>query len=442
MTQLTDAKKGILTEEMKTVAQKEGVSEEFILNSVKNGTIAIPKNINHDIEASGIGAGLKTKVNATVGTSTDIVNFDEEVYKAQVAIDNGADCLMELSIGGDLDEIRRRVLKMSPLPVGSVPIYQAAIESIREQGSAIYMDEDQMFKTIEKQAKDGIDFMAIHCSVNIETLARLKKQGRKTGLVSRGGAFISSWIVENEEENPLYKNFDNVLDIAKEYDVVMSMANAMRAGAIADSTDRAQVQELIVLGELVDGAREAGVQTMIEGPGHIPLNEIPANVTIQKKMCRNAPFYMLGPLVCDIAPGYDHIVSSIGAAASAKAGADFICYVTPAEHLALPSPQDVKDGVIATRIGAYVGDMAKGVHNGEKDLIMANARKDLDWEAQYAAAMCPEDARAKRDQRPPEDSDTCTMCGDFCAIKIVNEWLDRAEPDFFDEMSNAKSTAK
>ena len=248
MTQLTDAKKGILTEEMKTVAQKEGVSEEFILNSVKNGTIAIPKNINHDIEASGIGAGLKTKVNATVGTSTDIVNFDEEVYKAQVAIDNGADCLMELSIGGDLDEIRRRVLKMSPLPVGSVPIYQAAIESIREQGSAIYMDEDQMFKTIEKQAKDGIDFMAIHCSVNIETLARLKKQGRKTGLVSRGGAFISSWIVENEEENPLYKNFDNVLDIAKEYDVVMSMANAMRAGAIADSTDRAQVQELIVLG--------------------------------------------------------------------------------------------------------------------------------------------------------------------------------------------------
>lgn len=434
MTQLTDARKGIITEEMKVVAKKEGKTEEFIRNSVANGTIVIPNNTNHDIEASGIGAGLRTKVNATVGTSTDIVNFDEEELKAQIAIDNGADCLMELSIGGDLDEIRRRILGMSPLPVGSVPIYQAAIESIRNKGSAIYMDEESMFKTIEKQAKDGIDFMAIHCSVNIETLARLKKQGRTAGLVSRGGAFISSWIVENEMENPLFKNFDYILEIAKENDVVMSLANAMRAGAIADSTDRAQVQELIVLGELVDRAREAGVQTMIEGPGHIPLNEIPANVTIQKKLCSQAPFYMLGPIVCDIAPGYDHIVSSIGAAASAKAGADFICYVTPAEHLALPSPEDVKEGVISTRIGAYVGDMAKGVHNGEKDLVMANARKALDWEAQYEAAICPADARAKRDNRPPEDSDACTMCGNFCAVKIVNEWLDKAEPDFFDEI--------
>ena len=435
MTQLEDARKGIITDEMKVVAKKENVSEEFILNSVANGTIVIPKNKNRSIEASGIGAGLRTKVNATIGTSTDIVNFDEEEYKAQIAIDNGADCLMELSIGGDLDEIRRRILKMSPLPVGSVPIYQAAIETIRDKGSAIYMDEELMFKTIEKQAKDGIDFMAIHCSVNIETLGRLKKQGRKAGLVSRGGAFISSWIVENEIENPLYKNYDYILEIAKEHDVVMSLANAMRAGAIADSTDRAQVQELIVLGELVDRARDAGVQTMIEGPGHIPLNEIPANVTIQKKLCSQAPFYMLGPIVCDIAPGYDHIVSSIGAAASAKAGADFICYVTPAEHLALPSPQDVKDGVISTRIGAYVGDMAKGVHNGEKDLIMANARKALDWEAQYEAAICPADARAKRDNRPPEDSDACTMCGNYCAVKIVNEWLDQADGDFFDKVN-------
>lgn len=290
MTQLEEARSGNITEEMKTVAHREGVSEEFILNSVANGTIVIPKNINHDIKATGIGAGLKTKVNATVGTSTDIVNFDEEVYKAQVAIDAGADCLMELSIGGDLDDIRKRVLDMSPLPVGSVPVYQAAIESIRENGSVIYMEEDDMFKTIEKQAKMGIDFMAIHCSVNVETLKRLKKQGRKCGLVSRGGSFISSWMVENKKENPLYKNFDYVLDIAKEYDVVLSLANAMRAGSIADSTDRAQVQELIVLGELVDRARDAGVQTMIEGPGHIPINEIPANVTIQKKLCSNAPF--------------------------------------------------------------------------------------------------------------------------------------------------------
>lgn len=429
MTQISDAKQGILTEEMKIVAKKEGVSEDFILKSVAEGTIVIPKNINHDIEPSAIGAGLRTKVNATIGTSTDIVKFDEEELKAQIAIDAGADCLMELSIGGDLDEIRRRILKMSPLPVGSVPIYQAAIETIREQGSAIYMDEDIMFNTIEKQAKDGIDFMAIHSSINIETLTRLKTQGRVAGLVSRGGAFISSWIVENELENPLYKNFDYVLEIAKEYDVVLSLANGMRAGAIADSTDRAQVQELIVLGELIDRSRDFGVQCMIEGPGHIPINEIPANVMIQKKLCSQAPFYMLGPIVCDVAPGYDHIVSAIGAAESAKAGADFICYVTPAEHLALPSPEDVKEGVIATRIGAYAGDMAKGAHNGERDLEMAYARKNLDWEEQYRLALTPDVARAKRDARPPEDSDACTMCGNFCAVKLVNEWLDSGDHD-------------
>lgn len=431
MTQLEEARKGNITEEMNTVANRENVSEEFILNSIIDGTIVIPKNVNHDIKATGIGKGLKTKVNATVGTSTDIVDFDEEVLKAQVAVDAGADCLMELSIGGDLDDIRRRVLAMSPLPVGSVPIYQAAIESIRNNGAVIHMEEDDMFKTIEKQAKDGIDFMAIHCSVNIETLKRLKTQGRECGLVSRGGSFISSWMVENKLENPLYKNFDYILDIAKEYDVVLSLANAMRAGAIADSTDRAQVQELIVLGELVDRARAADVQTMIEGPGHIPINEIPANVTIQKKLCRNVPFYMLGPLVCDIAPGYDHIVSAIGAAESAKAGADFICYVTPAEHLALPSPEDVKEGVISTRIGAYAGDMAKGIHNGEKDLAMAKARKALDWQAQYDVAIAPDVAQAKRANRPPSDDDACTMCGDYCAIKIVNSWLDKADDDVF-----------
>ena len=250
MTQIMDAKKGILTDEMKQVAAKENVSEEFILKSVANGTIVIPSNVNRDIEASGIGAGLRTKVNATVGTSTDIVDFDEEVLKAQIAIDNGADCLMELSIGGDLDVIRRRVLDMSPLPVGSVPVYQAAIERIRKDGSVVYMEEEDLFKTIEKQAKDGIDFMAVHSSINIETLTRLKRQGRVTGLVSRGGSFMSGWIVENERENPLYSNFDYVLEIAKEHDVVLSLANGMRAGSIADSTDRAQIQELIILGEL------------------------------------------------------------------------------------------------------------------------------------------------------------------------------------------------
>ena len=432
MTQMDDARNGIITQEMKSVAEIENVDEEFIRKSIDNGTIVITNNVGRSAKPVGIGAGLRTKVNATIGTSTDINDIDMEVQKAKVAMENKADTLMELSIGGDLDDIRKTILSVTDLPVGSVPVYQAAVESIRKNGAAIYMEEESMFKAIEKQAKDGIDFMAIHCSVNKETLKRLKRQGREGGLVSRGGAFISAWMVHNEIENPLYKNYEYVLEIAKEYDFALSLANGMRAGAIADSTDRAQIQELIILGELVDQAREVGVQTIIEGPGHIPLKEIPTNVMVQKKLCRGAPFYMLGPIVTDIAPAYDHIVSSIGAAQSAAAGADFICYVTPAEHLALPGPEDVKEGVIATRIGAYVGDMAKGIHNGELDLVMANARKKLDWEGQYAASICPADARSIREAKPPEDPDTCTMCGSYCAIKLVNEWLDDASKDVFD----------
>jgi len=432
MTQMDDARKGIITEEMKAVAKLENVDEEFIRKSVAAGTIAIPNNVNRNARPVGIGAGLRTKVNATIGTSTDVNDVDMEIEKAKIAMENKADTLMELSIGGDLNAIRRTILGVTDLPFGSVPVYQAATEAINNEGSAIYMDEDAMFKAIETQAKDGVDFMAIHCSVNKETLRRLKRQGREGGLVSRGGAFISAWMVHNEVENPLYKNYDKVIEIAQEYDFCISLANGMRAGAIADSTDRAQIQELIILGELIDRAREAGVQTIVEGPGHIPLKEIPTNVMVQKKLCRGAPFYMLGPIVTDIAPAYDHIVSSIGAAQSAAAGADFICYVTPAEHLALPGPQDVKDGVIATRIGAYVGDMAKGIHNGELDLKMANARKKLNWEDQYAAAICPADARKIREAKPPEDPDTCTMCGNYCSIKIVNEWLDDASQDVFD----------
>lgn len=434
MTQMKEAIKGNITDAMKSVAKDEKLDVEYIRKMVAKGYIAIPDNNQRESVSVGIGKDLRTKVNATIGTSTDIIDVDMELEKAKVAEKAGADTLMELSIGGDLDDIRRHVLKQSNKPVGSVPIYQTAVESIQNEGSAIYMDPDDMIKNIEKQAKDGIDFMAIHCSVNRETLKRLKHEGRKGGLVSRGGSFISSWMVENDAENPLYENYDQILDIVEEYDVCLSMANAMRAGALTDSTDRAQIQELIVLGELVDRARERGVQTIVEGPGHIPINEIETNINIQKKMCKNAPFYMLGPIVTDIAPAYDHIVSAIGAAQCARYGADFICYVTPAEHLALPDIQDVKDGVIATKIGAHAGDISVDMERfGQEDIEMANARKSLNWAKQYSHAMWPEDAKAIRDKRPPEEADTCTMCGNYCAIKIVNQWLDKADINTFDD---------
>ncbi len=433
MTQMREAMNGNITEAMKAVAADEKLDPEYVRKMVAKGYIAIPDNNQRETVAVGIGENLRTKVNATIGTSTDINDLDMELAKAKAAEDAGADTLMELSIGGDLDNIRRTVLANTDKPVGSVPIYQTAVETIEKEGSPIYMEPDDMLKNIEKQAKDGIDFMAIHCSVNRETLKRLKRQGRKGGLVSRGGSFISSWMVHNDCENPLYESYDQVLDIVEEYDVCLSMANAMRAGALTDSTDRAQIQELIVLGELVDRARERGVQTIVEGPGHIPINEIETNINIQKKMCRNAPFYMLGPIVTDIAPAYDHIVSAIGAAQCARYGANFICYVTPAEHLALPDVEDVREGVIATRIGAHAGDIAIDMERfGQEDLAMADARKALNWEEQYSHAMWPEDARAIRDKRPPEADDTCTMCGNYCAIKIVNQWLDKADKDAFD----------
>lgn len=425
--------KGNITEAMKQVAADEKLSPEYIRKMVAKGYIAIPDNNQRETVAVGIGKNLRTKVNATIGTSTDIADLNEELEKAKAAEEAGCDTLMELSIGGDLDNIRRTVLQNTNKPVGSVPIYQTAVEAIENEGAAINMDPDDMIKNIEKQAKDGIDFMAIHCSVNRETLKRLKREGRKGGLVSRGGSFISSWMVHNDAENPLYENYDQILDIVEEYDVCLSMANAMRAGALTDSTDRAQIQELIVLGELVDRARERGVQTIVEGPGHIPINEIETNINIQKKMCKNAPFYMLGPIVTDIAPAYDHIVSAIGAAQCARYGADFICYVTPAEHLALPDKQDVREGVIATRIGAHAGDLAIDMERfGEEDIKMADARKALNWTEQYEHAMWPDDAKAIRDKRPPEADDTCTMCGNYCAIKIVNQWLDKAGKTAFD----------
>jgi phosphomethylpyrimidine synthase len=326
---------------------------------------------------------------------------------------------MELSTGGEFLEIRRRVIEATSLSVGSVPLYQAFIEAARKRGAVVHMEEDDLFRATVEQAKLGTNFMAIHTGINYETMKRLKNQGRHGGLVSRGGAFLTAWMLHNEKENPLYAEFDYLLEILKEHDVTLSMGNGMRAGAVHDATDRAAIQELLINAELADKAHAFGVQTIVEGPGHIPIDEIEANVILQKRVSNHKPFYMLGPLVTDIAPGYDDRVAAIGAAIAASHGADFICYVTPAEHLALPTPEEAYEGVISARIAAHVGDMVKLRHR-ERDLEMGHARRDLDWERQFSLCINPERARTIRAERMPADAEACTMCGDYCALKIVN----------------------
>lgn len=419
MTLIEDAKRGVITEEMKIVAKAEGVTEDFIRRGVAQAHIAIPRSPYREVKLCGIGQGLRTKVNASLGTSTDIIDIEMELEKARMAELAGADTLMELSTGGDFLDIRRRIIESTTLSVGSVPLYQAFIEAARTKGAVVLMEPDDLFRITEEQAKLGTNFMAIHTGINLETMKRLRNQGRHGGLVSRGGAFMTAWMIHNEQENPLYSEFDYLIEILKEHDVTLSFGNGMRAGACHDSTDRAQLQELLINAELADKAHEYGVTTIIEGPGHIPLDEIEANVKVQKRITNNKPFYMLGPLVTDIAPGYDDRVAAIGASLSSSYGADFICYVTPAEHLALPTPEEVYEGVISSRIAAHVGDMIK-LNKRDDDLEMGHARRDLDWERQFAVAINPEKARQIRAERSPADSDACTMCGDYCALKIVN----------------------
>jgi phosphomethylpyrimidine synthase len=419
MTVVEDAKRGTITEEMKIVARQEGVTEDFVRRGVAGGHIAIPVSPYRQVKICGIGAGLRTKVNASLGTSTDIVDIEMEIEKARMAELAGADTLMELSTGGDFLEIRRRVIENTELSVGSVPLYQAFIEAARNKGGVVFMDPDDLFRATADQARLGTNFMAIHTGINLETMKRLKNQGRHGGLVSRGGAFMTAWMLHNESENPLYSEFDYLMEILKEHEVTLSFGNGMRAGACHDATDRAQLQELLINAELADRAHENGITCIIEGPGHIPIDEIETNVKVQKRVTNNKPFYMLGPLVTDIAPGYDDRVAAIGAALSSSYGADFICYVTPAEHLALPTPDEVYEGVISSRIAAHAGDMIK-LGRRQADLEMGHARRDLDWERQFQLAINPERARAIRTERSPADSDACTMCGDFCALKIVN----------------------
>ena len=424
MTQIEAARAGIVTDEMRYVAEQENRPVEFIMEGLKKGTIVIPKNKNHDIKPMGIGEGLRTKVNANIGTSSDIAQLDMELEKLKAAVSAKADSVMDLSTGGDLDYIRKKILDESPIVVGNVPIYQTAVEVALERGSVAYMTEDDIFSTIEKQAKDGIDYMTLHCGVTRETLERLINQGRVEDIVSRGGTFLSVWMLYNKKENPLFEHFDRVIEIAKEYDVTLSLGDGFRPGAIADATDRAQIHELILLGELHRRALEAGVQSMIEGPGHVPINQVVMNAQIEKSVCEGAPFYVLGPVVTDIAPGYDHITSAIGGALMAASGADFLCYVTRAEHVRLPTPEDVREGVIVTRIAAHAADIAKGIPGAfEWDLEMSKARKSLDWERMIELSIDPEYVKRERESSPPEEEDVCTMCGKFCAIKLLNKAL-------------------
>jgi len=419
-TQIEYAREGVVTPQMQQVADSEGILAAQVRNGVASGTIVIPWNHNRKpSRVAGIGKGLSTKINASIGTSSDIIDYAAEVKKALAAQETGADTLMELSVGGDLDRVRQEVIAAVDLPVGNVPLYQAFCDAAKKYGDPNKLDPEELFDLIERQCSDGMAFMAVHCGINRCTVERLKKQGyRYGGLVSKGGVSMVAWMLANNRENPLYEQFDRVAAILKKYDTVLSLGNGLRAGAIHDSSDRAQIQELIFNCELAELGREIGCQMLVEGPGHVPLDEIEGNIKLQKRMSGDAPYYMLGPIPTDIAPGFDHITSAIGAAQSARFGADLICYITPAEHLALPNEQDVRDGVKAAKIAAYIGDMNKYPERmRERDKQMSKARRDLNWQRQFELALFPEDARAIRSSRTPEDETTCTMCGDFCASR-------------------------
>lgn len=421
MSFMTDAQKSV-TDEIRKVAEVEGVDLEKLRKRVAEGIVTIPSNPIHSPEPLGIGEGLSVKVNANIGTSPDHADMDEEIEKAKVALKYGSDAVMDLSIGGDLDEIRRNLLKVINKPFGTVPIYQAGIYAAKRRGAVVDMTEDDMFNSFEKHAKDGVDFVVAHCGITLESVNRLKKQKRIIDLVSRGGSFHTAWIIHNQKENPIYENYDYLLEMAKNYDLTLSLGDGMRSGCIYDANDRAKIQEILIIGELVERAREKGVQTIVEGPGHVPLNIIESNIKIMKSATKNAPYYVLGPLVTDIAPGYDHIVGAIGGAIAGYAGADFLCYVTPSEHLSLPTVEDVKEGVIAARIAAHSADLARGI-DWDMDVEMAKARRDLDWGKMFKLVIDPEKAKGYRDQRKPTHEDVCSMCGDLCAIKLPRKYL-------------------
>ena len=425
MTQLESARGGVITEAVYRVAETEKIDPELLRTRIAQGSVAIPLNNQHEnINPVGVGKGLSIKVNANIGTSGDEADVSVELEKLRVALDARADTVMDLSTGGDISVMRKAVMTHSTVPVGTVPIYEAAIEAVRTRGGIIHMTPDLIFEAVESQAKDGVDFMTIHAGVTMAALERLRTQGRTTDIVSRGGAFLATWMLYHQKENPFYEGFDRLLENARNYDFTLSLGDGLRPGSLADATDRAQIHELLTLGELAQKAWDGGVQVMIEGPGHIPLEQVEAQVVLQKQLCRGAPFYVLGPLVTDIAAGYDHIACAIGGAVAGMAGADFLCYVTPSEHLKLPSVEDVRQGVIAARIAAHAADIARGRQDAlERDLEMSKARKNLDWERQISLSIDPDKARSYRSTSQPSSEDVCTMCGEFCAIKIVRDYF-------------------
>jgi phosphomethylpyrimidine synthase len=422
MTQIEFAKLNKISPEMRDVARLESIPLDLLKQRIKEGRIAVIKNSKRRIRPCAVGEGLRTKVNANLGTSQDKISLSKELKKLRIAIKYGSDTLMDLSTGGDIRKLRRILLKDSSIPLGTVPIYEAAIKAQKNRGRISAMTKEDIIEVFEEQASDGVDFFTVHCGVSQDALSRLKKQKRLIDVVSRGGSFLIGWMLVNKKENPLYEYFDEIIRIAKEYDVTLSLGDGMRPGSLLDATDRPQIQELIILGELAERARQHNVQVIIEGPGHIPMNQIESNVIIEKKMCGGAPFYVLGPLVTDIAPGYDHIVGAIGGAMAAFYGADFLCYVTPSEHLRIPDVNDVKEGVIASRIAAHAADIAKGLSEAlDWDREISRLRSLRNWKAQIKKSIDPIKAALYRKSSIPKNNDVCTMCSNFCSMKIMEK---------------------
>lgn len=425
MSIIEQLRKGNIPEVLHKVARLENVELDHIVSGILEGTVVVPHNNLKTLEKPcAIGKGFRIKVNANIGTSQDHEDIEEELEKLKIAVKYGADAVMDLSTGDKARDTRLQVIKNSTVPVGTVPVYEAFLKAGKHKGTIMKLTADDIFEAIEQHGKDGVDFVTVHCGLTMESVERMKKQGRLADVVSRGGSLLIEWMVLNEKENPLYEHFDRLLEICRKYEMTISLGDGMRPGAIEDATDRAQIQELIILGELAQYAVENGVQVMIEGPGHVPLDQVETNMKIQKTLCNGAPFYVLGPIVTDIAPGYDHITAAIGGAVAAMSGADFLCYVTPAEHLRLPTVEDVKVGVIASKIAAHAADIAKGLPGAKEwDYRMSKYRKELNWEGMFKECIDEETARKMRGEIAPQNENVCSMCGEFCALKTLNDVL-------------------